>query len=164
MNLDSSAQPPNYQLAQINVATAMFDMDDARMDGFTGRIDAVNQVAERAPGFVWRLQGDSGNALDIQVSDDPRFIINISVWETPNALEDFVWKTIHAKVYNGKAQWFPATAEAHMALWWVPIGHEPTPAEGMERLLHLRDHGPSDTSFSWESLPNVKLWQQSRCG
>jgi hypothetical protein len=156
-------QPAGHHLAQINIATAKFDMDDARMDGFTGRIDAVNAVAERAPGFVWRLKSDSGNALDISVSDDPRFIINMSVWESPSVLEDFVWKTIHVKVYNNKAQWFPTEAIPHMAFWWVPIGHEPSAEEGMARLQHLRDHGPSETAFGWESVPNVKLWRESRC-
>jgi Domain of unknown function (DUF3291) len=164
MVLDFSAQPEGYHLAQINVGQARHHMDDARMVGFTSRIEAINLLADRSPGFVWRLQSESGNALDIFVSDDPRFQINVSVWETIEALENFVWKTAHAKVYAGKAAWFEHQEVAITAFWWVPIGHEPTPAEGMVRLQHLPDHGPSEASFGWESLPNVKLWQESRCG
>lgn len=159
-----SDQPEGHYLAQINVGQARHAMTDARMDGFTSRIEAINAVADRSPGFVWRLQSESGNALDIIVTDDPLFNINISVWETAADFENFVWKTAHAKVYSGKAAWFEHSDVAITALWWVKIGHTPTPAQALERLEHLRAHGPSENSFGWESLPNVALWRQSRCG
>jgi Domain of unknown function (DUF3291) len=159
-----SDQPQGHHLAQINVGKAHHAMSDARMDGFTSRIEAINALADRSPGFVWRLQSDSGNALDIIVTDDPLFNINISVWESLEGFENFVWKTAHAKVYSGKAAWFEHQDRAITALWWVPIGHTPTPAQGLERLEHLRAHGPSEHAFGWESLPNVALWQKSRCG
>jgi hypothetical protein len=159
-----SDQPAGHHLAQINVGQARHAMDDTRMQGFTSRIDAINAVADRSPGFVWRLQSDTGNALDIIVTDDPLFNINMSVWDSLEAFETFVWKTAHAKVYAGKAAWFEHQDVAITALWWVPIGHTPTPAQALERLYHLREHGPSETAFSWESLPNVALWRQSRCG
>jgi Domain of unknown function (DUF3291) len=162
--MDFSVQPEGYHLAQINVGQARHAMDDARMEGFTGRIDAINALADRSPGFVWRLQSESGNALDIIVTDDPMFNINISVWTDLTSLENFVWKTAHAKVYSGKAAWFEHQEVAISAFWWVPIGHTPAPTEGLARLMHLREHGPSETSFGWESAPNVALWQESRCG
>lgn len=164
MTTEFSDQPTGHHLAQINVGKAKHPMDDARMAGFTGPIDAINAIADRAAGFVWRLQSETGNALDIIVTPDPLFNINMSVWENLESFENFVWKTAHAKVYGGKAAWFEHSDLAITALWWVPIGHAPTPTEGLERLQSLRDNGPSATAFGWESLPNVKLWQQSRCG
>ena len=161
---DYSTQPAGHHLAQINVGKAKHPMDDVRMAGFTGPIDAINAIADRAAGFVWRLQSETGNALDIIVTPDPLFNINMSVWDNLESFENFVWKTAHAKVYAGKAAWFEHSDLAITALWWVPIGHTPTPAEGLERLQGLRDNGPSEVTFGWESLPNVKLWQQSRCG
>ncbi len=162
--MNFSDQPDGHHLAQINVGQARHQMDDARMIGFTSRIEAINAIADRAQGFVWRLQSESGNALDIIVTDDPLFNINISVWENLDALENFVWKTAHAKVYAGKVAWFEHQDVAITAFWWVPIGYQPSPNEGLERLQSLRDCGPSATSFGWESLPNVRLWQESRCG
>jgi hypothetical protein len=159
-----SDQPRDHHLAQINVGQARHSMNDERMTGFTSRIEAINALADRSEGFVWRLQSDSGNALDIIVTDDPLFNINMSVWTDIASFESFVWKTAHAKVYAGKASWFEHQEAAVTALWWVPIGHRPTPAEGLARLTHLREHGPSQTAFGWESLPNVALWQESRCG
>jgi hypothetical protein len=162
--MDFSIQPEGHHLAQINVGQARHPMDDPRMEGFTGRIQAINAIADKASGFVWRLQSESGNALDIIVTDDPLFNINISVWTDLSSLENFVWKTAHAKVYSCKAAWFQHSDVAITAFWWVPIGHTPTPDEGLARLTHLREHGPSKTSFGWESAPNVDLWRQSRCG
>jgi hypothetical protein len=159
-----SDQPRDHHLAQINVGQARHSIGDARMDGFTSRIEAINALADRTDGFVWRLQSDSGNALDIIVTDDPLFNINMSVWTDLTSFENFVWKTAHAKVYAGKAAWFEHQEAAVTALWWVPIGHRPDPKEGLERLAHLRGNGPSEFAFGWESLPNVKLWQESRCG
>lgn len=164
MSMNFAEQPAGHFLAQINVGKAQHSMDDARMDGFTSRIEAINAVADRSAGFVWRLQSDTGNALDIIVTDDPLFNINMSVWETIADFENFVWKTAHAKVYAGKTAWFEHSNVPVTALWWVPIGHTPTPEQALQRLYHLREHGPSETSFSWESLPNVALWRESRCG
>jgi hypothetical protein len=92
-------QPAGTHLAQLNVAGARFDLEDARMADFVGALDRVNTIAERSPGFVWRLQGDVGNATDVKVTDNPRFIVNLSVWQKPEQLEHFVWNTIHKRVY-----------------------------------------------------------------
>jgi hypothetical protein len=156
---------PTKHLAQLNVATALDDLDSDQLKGFMGALDVVNAVADRAPGFVWRLQGEDGaNATDVKVAEDPRFIVNLSVWESPETLEDFVWNTIHAKIYAKKQSWFEAAAQQHLVMWWVEPGHEPSPEEAMEHLEHLQEHGPTDQAFGWESLPGVRLWQTKRCG
>lgn len=156
-------QPPNTHLAQLNVGRALDDLDSPRLAEFMGALDRVNALAERSPGFVWRLQSDSGNATDIKVSDDARFIVNMSVWETPQQLEQFVWNTVHARVYEKKADWFEKATTPYFVMWWVPAGHRPTTDEAMARLAHLMAHGASDHAFGWESLPNIKLWMSRRC-
>jgi hypothetical protein len=157
-------QPANTFLAQLNVATALDDMDSERLSGFVNALDAVNEVAERSPGFVWRLKDDDGNdATSIQMSDNPRFLVNMSVWETPKALEEFVWNTIHKKIYNQKSKWFEAPAKAHFVMWWVPQDYRPTAEEALARLDHLNTEGPSEHAFGWESLPEIKLWRDQQC-
>ena len=124
-------QPRGHHLAQLNVAQATDNLDSPRLADFVNAIDRVNAVAERSPGFIWRLKsGDGDNALDITVSDDPRFIVNMSVWETAEALEQFVWNTIHKRVYAKKAKWFAEPQEAHFVMWWVAAGHQPTVRRG----------------------------------
>ena len=156
-------QPPNTHLAQLNIAKAMDDMASPRLADFMSALDRVNAVAERSPGFVWRLKDEGGNATDIKVTDDPRLIVNMSVWETAEHLEHFVWNTIHKRVYEKKSKWFEAPKSAHFVMWWVPAGHRPTPQEAMTKLAHLGTHGPTAEAFGWESLPKIKLWMSQRC-
>lgn len=156
-------QPPNTQLAQLNVARALDDLDSPRLADFMAALDRVNAVAERSAGFVWRLKSEAGNATDIQVGDDARFIVNMSVWETPAHLEQFVWNTVHARIYQKKQEWFEAATTPHFVMWWVPAGHMPTTDQAMARLAKLAAVGPSADAFGWESLPNIKLWMSKRC-
>ena len=158
------AQPAGTHLAQLNVGHIRYATDDARMAEFMGALDAVNALAERSPGFVWRLKDDaSNNATNILVSPDPHFLINMSVWETAEQLEHFVWNTVHKRIYQKKGNWFAPMATPHFVMWWISAGHTPTPQEALERLSHLTQHGPSDHAFGWESLPNIKLWMNQRC-
>ncbi len=156
-------QPANTHLAQLNVARAIDDLDSARLADFMAALDRVNDIAERSPGFVWRLKGDNGNATDVRAGDDARFIVNLSVWETAEQLEHFVWNTVHARVYEKKAKWFEPLSKPHLVMWWVPVGHFPTVDEATARLAKLTLQGPSDQAFGWERLPNIKLWMSRRC-
>ena len=107
------AQPAGTHLAQLNVGHIRYATDDPRMAEFMGALDAVNALAERSPGFVWRLKDDaSNNATNILVSDDPHFLVNMSVWETPEQLEHFVWNTVHKRIYQKKGNWFAPMVDA----------------------------------------------------
>lgn len=156
-------QPEGTHLAQLNVATALDDLDSERLADFVAALDGVNALAERSPGFVWRLKDDSGNATGIQATDNPRLIVNLSVWETAEQLEHFVWNTVHKRVYAKRAKWFEGPRQAHLVMWWVPAAHVPSVEEAFARLEHLREHGSSDRAFGWEALPNVQLWKGQRC-
>jgi hypothetical protein len=156
-------QPPGMHLAQLNVGNIRFPTDDPRVAEFMGALDAINALAERSPGFVWRLKSDSGNATDILVSDDPTFLVNMSVWETSEQLEHFVWNTVHKRFYQKKGNWFEPMQTPHFVMWWIPVGHIPTPDEALARLAHLAKHGPSHRAFGWESLPNVEQLMSQRC-
>lgn len=150
-------------LAQLNIARPRFPLDDPRMAGFTDNLDRVNAVAERSTGFVWRLKGEGNDATDLRLDDDPDAIVNMSVWESAEHLEHFVWNTIHKRIYQRRAEWFPPLGRPHFVMWHVEIGHEPTVAEAKARLDHLAAHGSSEHAFGWEGLPHLKRWMQERC-
>src|SRR5262245_6598130 len=150
------AQPPGTHLAQLNVGRIRYATDDPRIAEFMGALDSINGLAERSPGFVWRLKSDSGNATDIKVTSDPMFLINLSVWETAEDLERFVWRTVHKRFYQKKGNWFEPMRTAHFVMWWIEVNHIPTPLEALARLAHLTQCGPSDDAFGWERLPNLK--------
>jgi hypothetical protein len=140
-----------WHIAQINIGTTLHPLDDPRIAGFVAQLDAVNALADASPGFVWRLQSASGNATDIKVSDDPNFIVNMSVWATIEALFDFVYKTAHRPVMVQRRQWFVPPTGAYMALWWVPAGTVPTVAEGLARIAELDANGPSPRAFTFKA-------------
>jgi hypothetical protein len=150
-------------LAEANIARAKHPLDDPAMAGFVQRLDAVNAVADRSPGFVWRFQGADLAALGRRLFGNPRVILNLSVWQTPADLEHYVWNTVHKQVYRRKAEWFDAIASHHFAMWWVEDGHRPSPLEARERLDQLARHGNTDHAFDWAHLPHGKLWQDQRC-
>ncbi len=139
-------------LAQLNVGRMAHAFDDPRMADFMGNLDRINAIADRSPGFVWRLQDEGGNATQIAFSDDAETIVNMSVWETPEALEEFTWNTLHHQFYARRAEWFQLMKSNHLVMWWVPAGHIPTLAEAAERLEHLDNHGPTEWAFGWDSL------------
>ena len=138
-----------WQLAQLNTAQARYGMDGPEMADFNARLDPVNALADASPGFVWRLQTDEGNALEYTLFDDPSLLVNMSVWESLEALKAFVRAPLHMEVMKQRARWFDPMQEASMVLWWVPAGHIPDLDEAQERLVYLRAHGPSERAFSF---------------
>jgi hypothetical protein len=151
-------------LAQFNIARARYPLDDPRMSEFVDNVDRVNALANGIDGFVWRLADASGHAMNIRVYDDPTILPNLTVWESVEALERFVWQTVHRRFYGRREQWFAPLDGPPLVLWWIPEGHRPTMEEGAERLDHLKEHGSSDYAFSWDSLPAAKHWRTARCG
>ena len=150
-------------LAELNIGRLLHPLDDPRMADFADNLDRVNGIADRSEGFVWRLKGDSGNATGIQAFDDPRIIINISLWDSVEALERYVWQTVHKRFYGRRHEWFDKMDGPYFVMWWVPSGHRPTVQEALERLQSLKDNGPNDFAFGWESLPAAQLWKAARC-
>ena len=141
----------SWQLAQLNVGTVRFPLEDPRMHGFVSQLDDINALADDSPGFIWRLQSESGNATDIPVNENPLFIVNMSVWETVEALYEFAYKSAHQKVVVKRRDWFERPADAYQVLWWVPAGHIPTVDEALERLQMLRDTGPGPQAFTFRT-------------
>lgn len=144
-------QYPKWHLAQLNIARALEPLDSPLLADFMSELDRINALAEAAPGFVWRLQGASGNATDVRVGDDPRMIVNLTVWQSPEELFDFVYRSAHTAVMSKRRQWFEKMAEAHQVLFWVPANHRPTLQEALDRLDTLRRLGPTEQAFTFKA-------------
>ena len=153
-----------YHIAQVNIAQMVAPLDSPLMHDFVANLDRINAVADDASGFVWRLMGDGNDATSLRPYEDERIIVNMSVWESPETLEKFVFQTVHRNIYARKHEFFEAPKALTVALWWIEDGHIPTLEEAKERLDHLNAHGPSDFAFGWADLPSAKLWQEKRCG
>lgn len=151
------------QLAEFNIARLRHDIDDPRVAAFMNALDAINAMAERMPGFVWRYTDDSGNATSTQISDNPRIIVNMSVWADVASLENFVWNTVHECFYRKRGDWFEPFGKPHLVMWWVEDGHHPSVSEGLMRLATLDAGGPAENAFGWEQLREASLWRDKRC-
>ncbi|HVZ01853.1 MAG TPA: DUF3291 domain-containing protein, partial [Dongiaceae bacterium] len=122
-----------WHIAQMNVGVTVEATDHPQLADFMNQLDEINALADQAPGFVWRLQSDSGNATDIKPSDNPNFIVNMSVWSSVESLFDFVYKTAHRLVMARRREWFEKPAQQYQVLWWIPAGHKPSVEEGLAR-------------------------------
>ena len=136
-----------YELAQMNVARLRAPLDSPQLADFVGALDRINAIADGSPGFVWRLQDDSGNATALHPMGED-IIINMSVWQDPQSLQAFVYRGDHVGVMRRRREWFEKM-DLFLVLWWVPFGHRPTAEEGIERLDLLRSHGPSAEAFTF---------------
>jgi hypothetical protein len=134
-------------LAQINIGRLVAPVDDPRVAEFMAGLDPINKLADESPGFVWRLQSSSGNATDVPYNDDPTLLVNMSVWESLEALKAYVYKSQHVGFLRDRKRWFQKMDQPHYCLWWVPEGHIPTVAEGRERMEHYQQHGATPHAF-----------------
>jgi hypothetical protein len=100
---------------------------------------------------------------ETKIDGDPRYVANLTVWESVEQLEHFVWNTVHRQFYERRREWFEVLGERHLAMWWVPEGHRPSLDEGLARLEHLRTHGDSDHAFGWAYAKEARLWRARNC-
>ena len=153
-------------LAQLNVGRLVAPTDDPRVADFMGALDRVNGLGKRMPGFVWMMEGSgepgTGNTA-AKRGGDPQAISNLTVWEDVASLETFVFRTVHKQFYDRRAEWFEVLGAMHFVMWWVPEGHRPPLAEGLDRLDMRRAQGDSGEAFGWAWLNKTQTWQTDPC-
>jgi Domain of unknown function (DUF3291) len=138
----------SWHLAQFNIARLHQPLDHPDTAEFVAALPSINALAESSPGFVWRLTDEHGQSSSyVRAYDDDLMIINLSVWESPEALSDFVFRTAHTGFLRRRREWFEKLGEAYLVCWWVPAGTAPTVAEAVGRLERLRRDGVSGDAF-----------------
>jgi hypothetical protein len=151
-------------LAQVNIGRVLGGPDDPRMAAFFDNLARINALAERMPGFVWRLKDESGeSAMALHWPGDPTLNVNMSVWESAEALGRFVFQTVHRNFYARKHDFFERADAATFVLWWIAPGHIPSLDEAKTALDHYRAYGPSHQAFGWADLPEARAWTERRC-
>lgn len=143
-------------LAQVNVARLAAPLDSPQLADFVANLEPINAIADASDGFVWRLQTDAGDATALRIFDDDWLIVNMSVWESLEALRNYVYRSPHADVLRRRQEWFDKMVEVHVALWWIEAGTIPTLSEAQERLLRLRAEGPTPEVFTLKEPYPVK--------
>jgi len=141
-----------YQIAEINIAKMNgVNINDPIMKEFVDNLDKVNAVAENSEGFVWRLKDESNNSTNLNPYNDEQVIINISVWENIETLENFIYKTFHTDFLKRRKEWFKTFGKAYTAMWWMPKGQFPTIQEAVDKLDYLQKNGSSNIVFDFKN-------------
>lgn len=141
----------DHHLAQVNVARLRAPEGSPVVADFFAALEPINELADAAPGFLWRLQTDAGNATELRPYDDDLVILNMSVWESVEALREFVYRTDHRPVMLRRREWFEKMPEAFQTLWWVPAGVVPTMSDAVQRLETYRKAGPTPEAFDFRN-------------
>jgi hypothetical protein len=138
-----------FELAQLNIGIVKGPMDSPVMADFAAGLTRINALADRSPGFVWRLQTEAGDATAIRPFDDENLLVNMSVWRDVESLHQYVYGSAHVDLMRRRREWFERMPEAFLVLWWVPKGHRPSIAEAIARLELLRAKGSTAEAFTF---------------
>ena len=139
-----------FHLAQLNVGRLHHPLDSAETAEFNAALGPINALAEATPGFVWRLVDDEGKSssyVRLPGEDDPLEIVNLSVWTDLESLKHFMYRSGHAIYLRRRREWFEKSDAATSVCWWLPAGDVPDLADAHRRLLHLREHGPTEVGW-----------------
>ena len=138
-----------WHLAQVNIGRFIKPVEDPANADFVNALDHVNALADVSPGFVWRLKGEGSGAIDIKPFPDPQMAINMSVWESIDALAAFAYRNMeHRGVMRRRREWFEEM-KVYMALWWIPAGTLPTIEDAKAKLALLEKLGPTAEAFTF---------------
>ena len=140
-----------WHIAQYNVARLRASVDDPAVADFVANLAPINELGDATPGFVWRLQTESGNSTSVRIREDPLVVPNLTVWETIEALFDYTYHSAHVEMFRRRKEWFTHAEDPYLVLWWVPAGHIPSVDEANERLAHLAAHGPTPAAFTFKA-------------
>ncbi|WP_328605513.1 DUF3291 domain-containing protein [Amycolatopsis sp. NBC_00345] len=132
----------NYHLAQANILYAVDSLKSETLASFHELALVVDKLARESPGFVFRLE----SLFDLPV--DP-YMLNVSVWESLEALREFTYRGEHADSLKTRRQWFKPPRGAPSVLWWLPAGHLPDVDESMARLGLLNAKGATADAFTF---------------
>jgi GNAT superfamily N-acetyltransferase len=146
-------------VAQVNIATLRAPIDHESITEFRDGLAPVNAAGEAAAGYVWRLQTDDGDATSIRVSDDPLSIVNLTVWESIDALRAFAYGGLHRDFLRRRADWF-TDAGRRTAVWRIPAGSLPTVDDAVRRAEFIERFGPSPYAFASVASSRANDWPE----
>ena len=146
--MTGAGSPSGFHVAELNVGRTVARLDDPAMAEFVANLDRINALGDASPGFVWRLQDEFGAATSIRAYDDPLMIVNLTVWETIEALREYAYRSVHVEYVRRRREWFVPLEGPSLVLWWVPAGHRPMIDEARDRLDRLAACGPAPGAFT----------------
>lgn len=154
----------NWHLAQVNIGVAKFAYEDPRFAEFVGNLDRINELADQSPGFVWRYAAEDEYEAGRDAFGDDSLLFNMSMWESKEALMNYVYHSDHVHILRKRAEWFVIQDRPILALWWQPAGTIPTVLESRHRLEMLAQAGPTKDAFTFRNFFDAPQTDESAHG
>ena len=139
----------DWQLAQLNIARMLAPADSPQLAEFFANLNRINALADAAPGFVWRLESETGSAISTHLFGESA-LVNMSVWGDIESLHDYVYRSAHIEIMAKRKLWFEQLREAYSVLWWVKAGSIPNLLQAREKLELLKSGGSSQAAFTFK--------------
>jgi hypothetical protein len=100
--------------------------------------------------------GDGNDAIEIKVYNDPMIVINLSTWESIDALYQYTYFSDHVEVFRRRRDWFEKIDKPTLTMWWVPAGHYPTAEESRDKYEYFLEHGVTPLAFTFKQPYTVE--------
>lgn len=143
-------------IAQMNLGRLLHPAGDPRVAEFVDALDKVNAIADRSPGFIWRLltpvTGSAEPGVGENADEDPLIAATLSVWEDAESFRFFVQKTLHGAFVKKRHQWFEPSQGPNYVIWPVARDARPTMAEARVKLAELAANGASAAAYDFKWL------------
>ena len=153
-----AAMTDSWHLAQLNIARPRAPLDHPIMAEFMANLERINALGDASPGFVWRLQDDSGNATALEQPFGPEIIVNMTVWEDVEALRAFVFRSEHTAFLRRRAEWFDKLERPDFG---AVVGRRPVTgpslAEARSRLDRLAELRPDAGGVHLRPTPSRRM-------
>ena len=133
-------------VAQYNIARLKGPA--ALLPGFLDEVARVNALGDKAPGFLYRYEVSDGNSLAETVRDG--MIINLTVWDSVEALYNFTFKGAHLEMLQRRADWFEPKQMTNIL--WFTVYERVTLAEAEGRMDGYLNFGSHPSAFTWKDI------------
>jgi len=132
---------------QCNVAQMKYDKHAPEMHSFFQAVPHIQQLAEASPGFIWRETDEDDPTLAHRLGTD--FIVNLSAWQSLDALYGFVFSQSHRAIMVARDHWFTHVGKPLSVVWLANNAPYPTWDEAIDRLHMLWEYGPTSEAFDY---------------
>jgi hypothetical protein len=142
-------------IAQMNWGQMRHPLSDPKMKEFADQLDAIYRLAEEAPGFIWRINGDRLEAELSELGYDEKTSATVSVWQTSDDLYRYTYESAHGVYLDRAQEWFEAIEGPQLVIWPVENDAKPSFFEAHKRLEHMKEYGPSDYAHGCLEVPGA---------
>ena len=117
------------------------------MQSFFDAVPQVQRLAESSPGFIWHELNEDDSTIAKRLGPD--FIVNLSAWESLDALHGFVLSQPHRQMMMARDYWFTRVGKALAVVWFANNAPYPTWDQAIDRLEILWQTGPTQDAFDY---------------